>query len=404
MAAAILLASVALMPAAAAEGEAVDLGGDPVEGSTSSSDPTELKAGVWSDTLDSGESTRYYSYRRTTDLSAVHVGVVATSDQDYDNLEVAGYLDRDETCGSTTNSTDADFPNTTFGTKVSFIGEGPEDRNDPCLTSDVVNFAVHHDGEEAEMPFAITVVEERPTELRSTVDLPSAPTTEPSFTAPDVSGSAEEVTGATSLDDAPELDSGVWKDKITTGDELLYGFDLDWGESVSVRVTTPALDADQAEKVSYSTPEMKVALLNPLRTWVSATPDGAQRTATLSEEDDAVATSEIGPVRYLDRFGDSWAYLPGKHWLSLRMASLGDSQPIEVPVEIKFEIKGEQSGVPTYAGDSDDPFLIDEDTWAETASTSEGGQSLVRIVLAGVLALVGAVCIGAGSMRLRRRT
>ncbi|MDN5896213.1 MAG: hypothetical protein L0H93_19600, partial [Nocardioides sp.] len=157
-AASVLVASFGILPAAlAAQSDPVDLGGSAVEGGTASS-PTEVKAGVWSDTLEAGEDAHHFSYRRTTNFSVVHVGVVATSDQDLDRLTINSTVGEDSTCGSDTTSVGE--PNTTFGTQIDFEGAGPEDRNDECLTGDVVHFSVEHTGEDADMPFALTVVEE----------------------------------------------------------------------------------------------------------------------------------------------------------------------------------------------------------------------------------------------------
>lgn len=403
VAAALLLGAVTLTPAAvASESEPVDLGGESVSGGTSASDPTEVEAGVWSDTLEPGETTRHFSYRRTTDFSAVHVGLVATNAQDIDTVTLTGTTPDGDSC-DTESSSGPNTANHSFGAQIAFIGSGPEDRNDECLTADVVHFSVGHTGDEAEVPFAITVIEELPTDSGSTADLPTAPSTEPAYQAPDVDGSAEDVTGGTSFDDAPVIKDGVWSDTIQSGDELLYAVDdVDWGQTVSVRVTTPELSAEDEEKGGY-TKTLGVSLIDPLRSWVSAEPEGATASGSLSEDEPVELTAAAGPVRYLDRFGDSWMYLPGRHWVSLRMTGSDGSQPLKVPVEIEVEVQGEPSGQPTYDGDgADEPFLVAEDSWTETASGDGGGTSWVRLIMAGVLALVGAVCIGAGTLRLRR--
>lgn len=402
-AASVLVASFGVLPAAlAAESDPVDLGGSPVEGGTASS-PTEVKAGVWSDTLDAGEDAHHFSYRRTTNFSVVHVGVVATTDQDLDSLSLNTTVGEDTTCGE--NNASPAEPNITFGTQIDFEGAGPEDRNDECLTADVVHFSVEHTGEDADMPFALTVVEERPTEPGSTVDLPAATETVPDYSAPEVEGSSEDVTGATSFGEAPSLEDGTWSDTIQSGEELLYSIDqVDWGQSLSVRVTSPELSAEQAEKAGYSVPGLTAVVHGPLRNPLDDAPDDATTSTSLSEEEGATITTAAGPIRYLNRYEtSSLSAIPGRHWISIRMTGPGEGQPIEVPVDIEVDVQGEPSGVPSY-GEDDAPFLISEGEWAPTVSDAGTGLSVVRMVASAVLGVGGAACIAVGTLRLRRRS
>ncbi len=112
------VAPAALGAPAAAPADPVDLGGTPVESSsTDPGNPTELEAGLWSDTLgarETADATHQYSYERTGEDTTVHIGVVATSGENSDQVEVESTIG-DTTCGSDTSSSSYTFPGAPFG-------------------------------------------------------------------------------------------------------------------------------------------------------------------------------------------------------------------------------------------------------------------------------------------------
>ncbi|MDN5893614.1 MAG: hypothetical protein L0H93_06260, partial [Nocardioides sp.] len=184
----------------------------------------------------------------------------------------------------------------------------------------------------------------------------------------------------------------------------LYSIDeVDWGQSVSVRVTSPELSAEQADKAGYSSPEIVAVVHGPMRNPLGDAPDDATPSVSLSEDEGATITTAAGPIRQLNRYETtSRSYLPGRHWISIRMSGPGEGQPIEVPVDIEVDVQGEPSGVPSY-GEEGDPFLISEGEWAPTVSDAGTGLSVVRMVASAVLGVGGAACIAVGTLRLRRR-
>ena len=122
-AAAFALGLGAWTPYAAAE--PVDLGGEPVEGSTDATTPTPLDAGLWTTTLGPQSRPQFFAYERRIEDSTVHIGVVATPQTpDYDgfyvNATVANPDDPESpvSCGSGDASSDTAFFDAPIGDEV----------------------------------------------------------------------------------------------------------------------------------------------------------------------------------------------------------------------------------------------------------------------------------------------
>ena len=245
------VAPAALGAPASAPADPVDLGGTPVgDASTDPANPTRLEAGLWSDTLGPGESAgapHQFSYERTGPDTTVHVGVVATTTETSDQVEIESEIG-DTTCDSDSRSSAYNFPGAPFGAAISVQGSEQGDRNSVCLTSDVVTFTVGRGTSTAEgdLPVAIKIVEEAPLEDLAE-DLPPDPETEPALELPDP-GTADSVTGDPSFDAAPLLEDGTHRATGTEGETVLYRVSLDWGETLAVRLDAPAMDAALQEK------------------------------------------------------------------------------------------------------------------------------------------------------------
>lgn len=423
---------------AATAPDPIDLGGEPLaegRGSTNPAEPTELAPGLWADALGGSEAqnVHHFTYDRRIRDSTVHVGVVGSPPStDADALKVdVGYVDETgnfTSCGTGDDSITYGIPQSVLGAAVS-IGQTAADSTDrpPCLTAASLGIQVSRGSSSVTtpMPIAVKVVEEAG--VSDPISLPETPETV-GFDIPDA-GDAEDLAGATSFDDAPELDSSAEGVTVSTtlpqGTEQLWRVGVDWGQQVVARVT--AEQADEADfEGRYSGVPVRVRLVDPRRevyalTNESASDESADGSYQVEEAVDIVAGSN--PLQYRNRFDDELPIVPGDYWIAVSVGPVdptSDLDPLDVPVELTVAVTGEPSGRPSYPGvvtspdegaqiegySPEEPFLVAEDTFSAVASgnpvSGEGWFSTRRWAGLG-LAAVSMLCLGAGVVRLRAR-
>jgi hypothetical protein len=430
--------TVATGYAAAAAPDRIDLGGEPLvggTGSTNPAEPTELEPGLWADSLggSDAQNVHHFTYDRRIRDSTVHVGVVGSPPtMDADALKVdVGYVDEAgnfTSCGSDDDSITYGIPQSVLGTAVS-IGQTAADSTDrpPCLTAATLEIEVSRSSSSvtAPMPVAIKVVEEAG--VSDPASLPE-PEETVSFDIPEP-GDAEDRAGATSFEDAPELDASPEGVTVSTtlpqGTEQLWRVGVDWGQQVVARVT-----ADQADEADfegrYSGVPVRVRLVDPRREVFALTNEGASDESAdgsyqVEEAVDIVAGSN--PLQYRNRYDDDLPVVPGDYWIAVSVGPVDAASgldPLDVPVELTVAVTGETSGVPSYPGvvtspdegaqidgySPDEPFLVAEGTFSAVASgnpvSGDGWFSTRRWAGLG-LAAVSVLCLGAGLVRLRAR-
>lgn len=416
---------------AAAETTAVDLGGAEISGSvTDTANPAVLAPGVWSDTLGatgSGSDRHYFRYERRMADSTVHIGVVGAPATGSDGIGL-DVSTGDTDCGSNSASASYGFPQLVVGTSLAV---GGEDRDDPCLSNPTLAIEVNRGSSsaDADLPIALKIVEEAP--VTGTDDLPEPPEDD-SYRAVTSDASPADTPGATTFDDAPELDATADGTKVATtlaeGETQLWRVPVGWGQQVSTVADLPAYDDGDPDLTFYG-PDVQLRVISPMRAVTDATTEDGSASATYGEEP-AQATVGTAPVTYLNRFEYSGGpAAPGEFWVQVAVAPQDDSaegEPIEVPVELTVAVTGSEDGVPTYSPnvlgpDGNDPpsgyepqtpFLIDAETFSATAADgavlpadaddADGWWGPKRYAGIG-LALIGGVCFAAGALRLRRR-
>lgn len=424
--------------AAAAAPDRIDLGGEPLEGgkgSTNPAEPTDLGPGLWADTLGGSEAqnVHHFSYDRRIRDSTVHVGVVGsppTTDADALKIDV-GYVDDTgnfTSCGTGDDSITYGIPQSVLGTAVG-VGQTAADSTDrpPCLTAATLKIEVSRSSSSvtAPMPIAIKVVEEAG--VSNPASLPE-PEETVSFDIPDA-GDAEDLEGATSFEDAPELDSSPEGVTVSTtlpqGTEQLWRVGVDWGQQVVARVS-----ADQAAEADfegrYGGVPVRVRLVDPRREVFAYTNEGASDESAdgsyqVEEPVDIVAG---GPaLLYRNRFDADLPVVPGDYWIAVSVGPVDATSgldPLDVPVELTVAVTGEPSGRPSYPGvvtspdegaqidgySPEEPFLVAEDTFSAVASgnpvSGDGWFSTRRWAGLG-LAAVSVLCLAGGLVRLRAR-
>ncbi len=428
-AAAVMLLVAASGPAAAAPAaeEALDLGGSPLPGGSASTDPgapTELEAGLWADTLAGGGPAHQFVYTRTMDSSTVHLGVAgAPTDPDGDAVAIEALEEGGESCGTDDATSGYGTPQAVIGAAVDVGPSEPGTRDELCVDSSTVTFTVGRGSSSSttDLPIAVKIVEE----ASPGADAADFPTPAPSnpVGAPD-GGGEERLDGATSFADAPEIEGGTgYSLDLPEGGQRLFKVRLGWGQSLDVRAAVPAQSAELQEQFINTT--VTLGLVDPMRNAFSAEVDDATSSVTYGSEAQ-VLSEGVPPLLYLRRFDDAVAALPGDYWVVLNAQPAVDREPLDIPVTLTVQVRGDEAGAPTYPervtgpGGSeppdgyaaDTPFLVGAGTFSAdpsgnpppSASDDGGGDGFGprRIGGAALLVVSLGLCV-AGALRLRRR-
>lgn len=397
LAAALVLAVVAVCwPAPALADTELDLPGESVETSTDLGAPTDITVGTWRFDVGSPDEGRWFRLRREIPGSTVHAVVVGPA-QEGDGLAVEISTPDEDSCARESGSVYAwgrlMSVRAIVGPEVDPEAASDEDEEDPCLGETLLvrvarsSLAENDDA----LPVTLRLVEEAPVE---TLEGLPAVEDETEFRAPDVSGEASEVEAAAGLADVPEIETGIHRGTVRTGELAVRRISLDWGQYALVRLISPKLGESVADDFEDGLPGLKLAARDPL-----LGPAGATDARLLTS---GVTTLEqvVGPVRYLHR-GDSSLppHLPGDYLLVVEAEDVG-GEGLDVDYTLQVEIVGEPDGVPDYA--EDEPFVLAEGETSRLVSYDEGG-GLLRLLAAGVLGVLGAGSLGAGVVLLRRR-
>lgn len=417
-----------------------DLGGAALPGGTGSTtpdQPTAIGPGLWADTLGGSEARNlhHFTYERRIKDSTVHIGVVgAPATPDSDGVKIdAGVVDEAGSvvsCGSDYESTGYSFPQSFVGAAIE-VGPNAADATDrpDCLRADTIQIAVsRYVSNVAELPIAIKVVEEAP--VPGAASLPE-PADDVTFDVPEA-GQARDLAGATSFDDAPQLDPVAGGTTVATdlaqGDEQLWRVGVQWGQQVVVRATAPQADEAELEGI-YGGVQLKVRLIGPTRDVFALTTDveGQSSEGAYVADEAADLVAGARPVLYRNRFDDVLPTVPGDYWIAVSAspaAEDAEGDPIEVPVEVTVAVSGSGEGAPSYpnvvvspddsagpAGySSAKPFLVAAGTFSAVASGNpvvgddEDGAWLSGRRWAGFgVGALSVVCLAAGAVRLRAR-
>ena len=416
--------------AAAAPGSGIDLGGHALpgggDGSTDAKNPTTVPPGLWRTTVD-GAFPQYFSYQRQIRDSVVHVGVIgAPTGTDGDSVRIStgvrgadGATSADLTdCGSADDSTDYATPHQLVGAEVA-VGEEEGSTGDQCRSADTVQVVLDrgYSTRTSALPVVLKVVEEAP------VSDPGGTTAdeEPTYQLPEP-GSPRELDGATSFDDAPELDarSGpvTVKASIREGTEVLWRVPLRWSDQLVARVDVPKATGADAKTFEYGGASLDLNLVDPVRGRFG-TADTARDHQTSGE----YRADEVGllvatgvPVRTAN------GTVPGDHWVALAAERPEEGRdPVEVPVELTVAVVASGSPAPRHqdavlaqdggAGpkgySARKPFLVAEDTFSAVASgnpvvVEDGDGWLTGRRWAGLgLGAASLACLVGGAARLR---
>lgn len=359
----------------------VDLGGQPVEGSTNSAEPTEIGPGLWTTDLGVQAQVQHFTYARQVQDSTIHVGVVgAPQNHDGDGFELSTTVPGADDpvpvdCGGDYDTSASSTPHAVIG-----AAEVVGDESEECRSADVVTIMVrrYSSSSAGELPIGIKVVEE-------------APATSPGEPVPDGEeltirppGPVEPVStpqGAESFDAAPLVDASggpvTIAAEVTEGTEVLWRVPLDWGDRLAV---TADLAATEDEQLLDTT--VQLHLVQPSRDVFDPAAGDYYSYADFTAEDERAVVGTY-PLRYDNRTVDLLPTLPGDHWVSVAVEAPDEGQPaVDFPVELTIEVTSTDAEPPTYQGaviaqggndgpdgySADTPYLVGDGEFAADAS------------------------------------
>lgn len=366
------------VPPASAE---VDLGGQPVDGSTNPAEPTEIVAGLWTTSLGLQAQAQYFTYERQVQDSTIHVGVMgAPQNPDGDGLELSASVPGTDDpspvdCGGDYDTSASSTPHAVIG-----AAEVVGDESDECREAALVTIMVrrYSSSSAGELPVGIKVVEEAPvSDPGERLPEDSELTIQP----PDPVEPADEPQGAESFDDAPVVDASsgpvTIAAEVTEGTEELWRVPLDWGDRLAVSAD---LAATEDEELASTT--VQLHLVQPSRDVFDPTAGDDYSYADFGPEDERAVVGTY-PLRYENRVDDLLPTLPGDHWVSLSVEGPDEGvAAVDVPVELTLEVTSTDAAPPTYqdavigqGGDAgpegyspEVPYLVGDGEFAADAS------------------------------------
>jgi len=370
--------------------EPVDLGGQPVDGSTDPQSPTPLDAGLWTVALGPQSQPQHFSYERQIEDSSIHVGVVGTPrTADYDGFTIAATAPTAEDpagadCGSGDASSDTSYFDAPIGDQV-VIGD-EDSADDPCRSAAAIAVTIERSSTSSteQLPIAIKIVEEAPV---TDPGEPVADDAELDYQLPEPGDPADGPQGAGSFDDAPVVDAAdgpvTIAAEVTEGATVLWRVPLGWGDQLVARGDLPTMPAeDPLLDVS-----VEVRLLQPSRDSFALTESGDYYYGDYAEngEEPTPLVAASHPLRYDNRYRDFEPSLPGDHWVAVSVEPPPeDREPMDVPIDLTIDVPHVDGEAPTYkaavlaqgggAGPDgyspDTPYLVADGTFAAVASGS----------------------------------
>ncbi|QCX26155.1 vWA domain-containing protein [Nocardioides jishulii] len=387
--------------------------GEPISGGTEQ-DPTPITVGSWIDTIGTvkGYDAKYYSFERKEAGSTLRVAAVTqggTGFNDVTRMEITN--PEGDRC---------DYAYTVRSSMHALLLKGVQvtaGAESNCDLPGTYRVMVERSHGTPDVKIGLRVTEEPPVEDDGFV----APEGDVPIEKPAFGGTAQEVAGAASLEEAPELTSGLWSSDIVPGEALIYRFRLDYGQSARVGMRFAAGTTDHREAFGLAPPMAQMSLHSPLGANVDF-PKGAEflgYVGTRAPVEFRTATPQVSRTGAFDGggFGGGGDFtVAGDYYL---MVAVGRNDTLELPFEIDLQIDGEPADGPTYVDgaswtitdglDMGEAATSDNDTDAETetetdspAAAEQSSSVSLPVVLGGAAGLL-VVGVLVGVLLSRRR-
>jgi Ca-activated chloride channel family protein len=400
--------------------------GNPVSGTPSTADAPLITAGDWLDEVGPTENdlTKTYEVRREIPGSTLHVSAsLRTASSNGEKVEVHLTLPGGTDCGLDVNFTQLSggqlLAAGTSASNVTTFGDVEEDS--PCTSASSVIATVTNDATSTTVPrpLEVRVIEEPPAQNETSLPKPA---TDATWTPPPSTGATSKLIGGSSFDDAPLLDSGVYRDAIVPGEVLTYQVEADWGQNVSATVDFPSPLPKLAAAIGNLDMFARLDVFGPGResAGVDGTVGSPTSQAFVPNQDFKLGTVTT-PVTYLNRGGShpqAGVDLAGRYTVTLFMEEDPDNESYLMPFTLRVGVNGRAQPGPKYVEEpvappsaSPQPTSVttapppsqDQDQNQDNASADpDNGLNVGSYV--GALVAVGMLSLlGVGYYALRRR-
>jgi hypothetical protein len=371
-------------------------GAQRVEGTASSADGPQLKAGgTYTDTLGPGEK-RYYTVTldATSDVyvSAVAAPKPGTKVAYDDGIELSLASPDNTSCGT---DPDPSFSSDNAARPIAGYASRRIRQDGECQQAGTYNFSVARGTDPGSAPVRW------PIEIRFMVEphVKAGPTAAPpsgswSTVAPEPPTGVPQVRrGGTGFNDARSLSTGVWKDRILPGETRFYRVPVDWGQQLFG--TAEFANAQVTDDDGFASDGLRVELYNTARGWFdggSSSYDGEQ----------SAIPFHTAPANYANRLSDDGTAVDRMRFSGWYYLAVGVHQDVakfvhgSVPVTLRLRIKGAARPGPHYEGDAARAgFAVTGDDRDAARQGLTGGEAAGR---SATLRLVGYAGIGAGTV------
>ena len=377
----------------------LELDGKPIRGGGTMSDAVAVRAGVWTDQVDrtgGGSAERWYRYERTMKGSSVLTGLFSQSQGGFEGMRVEITDSEGDVC-DTEGSTGSVNKSKPLGLTVAATPDVDGWSNENCATGDLLLHVKHALNSDVDTAYRLDVREVPPVKNASTLPAPLSRDADLALPAFEVGGTAHELVPGASLADAPQVEPGVYKGDIVSGETQIVKVHVDWGQQLAVSVS-------HADAPKPNTAFSTASLYNPLGGQVGDDLEGEKSSTFIgSAGTDIIGTN---PVRWLNSTASSpSSFLAGDYYVAISVGKSDSSPNTAYPWTMKVQVAGDATGAPEYAegetvagGESRKAAEPDK---ASNSSGEESGGGL-KLVAAGGLGIVAVLAGGLALVLLRR--
>lgn len=392
--------------------------GEPISGGTED-DPTPITVGNWVDTI--GGEDKFYVFERTQAGSTLRVSAVTQGSRgpvDAITVEIKSPEGRRCDLGRSTRVLD---------TRALSGAQATAGESTKCDQPGAYTVRVSRGRGSDEVPVGVRVTEEPQVDDPGFVSPAGEGIRDLEVRELSFNGTATPVAGAPSFENAPELTTGLWSSDIVAGEALVYRFRLEYGQSATVGLRSPAGTAAHREAFGGGpfSPRADFSLHNPLLAKLGF-PDGGEPFGLLADTEESnfrTATPQVSKVTGQGggKFGGGGDYtVAGDYYLSIGVSRKDNT--IEIPFEIDLQIEGEPADGPTYVDGvswsitdglgesaSEESPVSDESDDAEQADATKADAAArdasgnIRKGAGWAAALLGLAVLAASAFLLRRR-
>lgn len=392
------------------------LRGEAIEGADSSTDALPIEPGRYTDTVRGQGTSRYYAIDRP---ESGGVMITATGHPEHvpngarrEYLGVELMTTEGTVCRRHENDLFRDHINSVLTASVVFSEQTGGETEAACENASRLLVHVFNRGDAEAYPVELTAWTFG--EARNLDDLPGAMEDEEfdeSLRPATADGDVRNVTGGSTLSDAPALEPGRYRDTIQPGEQLVYRVRADWGQTPRFTATLGA-DNRADDVLGRGVIGVQARWASPRRQLFNArsnTEAGVNDSARYGGDRPISVTSTVPQIRFTNLDSDvaaiSSASTPGYYYFVLETGERQGAEGLAVPFELQVEVDGNSEGVPAFAS-----YLQGPEDELDEAESAAGGDVdgagfpwlAASLLLLGGLAMVVAAILVMVALKSRR--